>query len=226
MGDYSFLRTAVDALTKPVTVAEWIGENSDRTLFRRTDPALLEQLRDAVASSLGGSSGSGKAARERTPIDEGAFSLLEEIDGKARAWLDELGARPGKAVSTVDVLRSWLVMYQAHPLPRTELEVARFERRIRSWTTRIVDKLNPPPSFEITAPCPECQVEWLRLGGTRDEDEQMRALVAVIREPVEAAHAQCRSCGARWEGIGGMRALRIAIDDAEQALTVEEAAHG
>ncbi len=76
MADYAFLLDAVDALTLPVAAAEWVGDDSNPTLYRRTDPALLEQLQAAVASSLGGTSGAGKSSRERTPIDVGALTLL------------------------------------------------------------------------------------------------------------------------------------------------------
>lgn len=230
MSDYTYLMIAVDALTKPVTVAEWVGDESAPELFRREDPPLLEQLQAAVTPDLGGKSGAGKSARERIPLDVTAFTLLEEIDGETRAWLDQLGARPGRALTTSQVVRSWLVMFQAHPTGRTEVEISDHERRIRQWVGRIVDLLNPPPTFEITAPCPECSVEWVRLGGMVDEDEQMRALIAVTRHPVEKSHAQCRCCGARWEGVHALRQLRIAIDDAEAAAAVqariERAIHG
>lgn len=225
MTDYTHLRAAVDALTAPVTVAEWVGDEDNPQLFRRTDPPLVEQLQAAVASNLGGKSGAGKSARERIPMDVSAFTLLEEIDGKARAWLDVLGARPGRQVTTGQAVRSWLVLFQAHPTGQPEQTVADHERRIRQWVGRIVDLLSPPPTFEVTAPCPECRVEWVRLGGLVDEDEQLRALVTVIREPHTASYAQCRCCGARWEGVHGLRQLRIAIDDAEAELE-RQVAHG
>lgn len=215
MTDYLHLRSAVDALTLPVTVAEWVGAEDAPELFRRTDPPLVEQLQAAVASNLGGKSGAGKSARERIPMDVSAFTLLEEIDGEGRAWLDMLGARPGRQVSTSQVLRSWLVLFQAHPTGRPEQEVADHERRIRQWVGRIVDLLSPPPTLEITRACPECGARWIRLGGLIDEDEQMSALIAVAREPFQASHAQCRACGTRWEGVHAMKSLSALIDEME-----------
>jgi hypothetical protein len=228
VSDYTYLMIAVDALTKPVTVAEWVGDESAPELFRREDPPLLEQLQAAVTPDLGGKSGAGKSARERIPLDVTAFTLLEEIDGETRAWLDQLGARPGRALTTAQVIRSWLVMFKAHPMGRTEVEINDHERRIRQWVGRIVDLLSPPPTLEITRPCPECGARWVRLGGLVDEDEQMSALIAVAREPFQMSHAQCRGCGTRWEGVHAMKGLSALIDeiDAAALAMVGEASDG
>lgn len=215
MTDYPKLLDAVDALTKPVTVAEWISDGDKRTLFRRTDPCLLEQLAARIGSSIEGGNGSRSAARERVPIDVGAFTLLEEIDGMVRAWLLDFGARPGRLVSTGEALRSWFVFFQASP--REPEEVSRHEGRLWGWVQRVEDIVDPPTVEEVTRPCPSCG-ERRTVQGSGEDAVSVSALRAVWRpSDASSSFAECRACGRKWAGLSGMRALRVAIDDVEMA---------
>ncbi|MCA0332265.1 MAG: hypothetical protein LCI03_20565 [Actinobacteria bacterium] len=178
------------------------------------DASLLEQLQEAVGSNLGGGSGSGRPGRERTPLDLGAFSLMEQIDDRVRAWLDELGARPGKAVSTGQALRSWFTLWCATPR-----EVGDHDRRrhvLEGWVTSIRDKLDPPDRIEITAPCPVCGHEFVTTGllpGENPADaERVRALNGFGREKAGESFALCAACDAVWSGGQRMRDLAVQID--------------
>src|SRR5690554_1967822 len=96
------LLTAKEALTKPVKsafmqpeVTAEVGSVREEGIRRRVDPSLLEQLRRAITSDLGGAGGSARPARERTSLDVAAFGMYEDIDGRVRSWLADVGERPG-----------------------------------------------------------------------------------------------------------------------------------
>lgn len=211
------LLDALDKLTKPQTVANWRGDD----IVRRTDPPLLDWLRDAIANSMGGSGG-GKQARERTPMDVGAFTLYEDIDGRVRSWVNDLGGKPGKDLTPTQILRSWYVLWNVgNP---SERMVAAYAHILEGWVQAVNDILDPPKRIEITAPCPVCGQEWINVGlkladGSDDPNdlERVHVLIAVERESIHESFAMCRACDRVWTGTGEMRLLRIAIDDAEAA---------
>ena len=209
------LLDALDKLTKPQTVANWRGDD----IVRRTDPPLLDWLRDAIANSMGGSGG-GKQARERTPMDVGAFTLYEDIDGRVRSWVNDLGGKPGKNLTPTQILRSWYVLWNVgNP---SERMVAAYAHILEGWVQAVNDILDPPKRIEITSPCPVCGREWINVGlkladGSDDPNdlERVHVLIAVERESIHESFAMCRACDRVWTGTGEMRQLRIAIDDAE-----------
>ena len=187
------------------------------TIRRRTELPLLEQLQNMIAASSE-TGGPGKPGRERVPIDASAFDLYEMIDGRIRSWLDDLGARPGKSVTTGQALRSWFVLWAAGQ--HDEKLEARHRTILDGWAGQIRDKLQPPRRIEITAPCPVCGKEWINVGlkladGKDDPEdvEMVRVLNAVERETLEDSYALCSACQTVWAGVGRMRQLRIDIDD-------------
>jgi hypothetical protein len=221
------LRLAVDALTHEVHRVEIIRSDDAKksVVFKRTDAPLLEQLRAAISNMIGAGSG-GKLARERTPLDVAAFSLYELIDGRVRSWLLDAGATASKESSAGEVLRAWFAKWQSLN-PNSGL-VARHESIVRGWEQQIRDILDPPKRIEITQPCPVCHVEWvnvgLRLPDGRDDPEDIefvRVLTAVERDNLEESFAICRKCDTVWLGVSRMRALRIALDDAEATRRAE-----
>jgi hypothetical protein len=260
------LLSAVDLLTKPVTVANWqtghehtwhicagrhgqtrcqdadcglyVCEWCDTTathpthpvtedkFHRRTDPPLLDQLAAAVTSNIGGTGG-GKQARERTPLDIGALTLYEMIDGRIRSWLLDLGAKPGGKITPTDLLRTWYVLWAAGQHP-DGLD-ARHTSILESWATLIRDRLDPPKRIEIQDLCPLCGKEWMNVGlkmadGKDDPNdvERVRVLNAVEREQIQDSYAICSSCSTVWVGVSRMRQLRIALDDIDDKRTEAE----
>ena len=212
------LLDVLDKLTKPQTVATWQGAD----IVRRTDPPLLDWLEDAIAADASGGNGGGKQARERTPIDVGAFTLYEDIDGRVRSWVGDLGGKPGKGLTPAQMLRSWYVLWNSgihsEGITRAYLSI------LEGWVRAITDILDPPKRIEITSPCPVCGQEWVNIGlklpdGRDDPDdvERVHVLIAVERESIRESFAMCRACDRVWMGTGGMRVLRIALDDAENA---------
>jgi hypothetical protein len=219
------LADLVDDLTRPKTVANWQGKR----LARRVDPPMLDALQEAVASNVGGT-GSGKPGRERVPLDLGALDLIGAIDERVRAWLDELGARPGRDVTTTQALRSWFVLWSAGEKAH--------ERQLRAvlegWVASVGHVLDPPRRIELggsdPVPCPRCGEEWVLNGHRRLGDDEVdvneaawaRAVAVYEHGSIEESFAACAACTTRWEGVDGMRALRIEIDDAEAARKVAE----
>lgn len=219
------LLEAVDALSKQQHVAQWQEEVPEQGIVRqirkRVNPPLLEWLAESVGNNIGGGGG-GKAARERTPIDIAALTLYEEIDGRVRSWLDELGARPGKDISSTQALRSWYALWIGRQ--HTEGLEQAYVNILEKWEQRINDILDPPKRIEITAPCPACGQEFVNIGlkledGTDDPNdiERVRVLNAVERERIEDSFVMCSACDRVWTGVPQMRQLRIWIDDAEAA---------
>ena len=215
------LRDAVDALTKPVVVGVFQREveSTDRNarpegIRRREDECMLEQLRHAISNSLGAGGGAGKSARERTPLDVGAFTLYEDIDGRVRSWLSEAGKDAAAHSTPGEALRAWFAVWTRYEQP--DGLVHSFANILHGWKQAIDDILDPPTKQEITAPCPVCGQMWVTVGKGEDQ-ESVRALWAVWRENQDLSFGTCRACDKVWHGVGMMRKMRIAIDDAEQA---------
>lgn len=196
----------VNELSEPIRVEFWIGTHK----HTRTDPALLEQLRIAVAGDIGGRGGASKPARERTPIDVGALTLLEEIDGRVRAWLVESGVEHRGDLKVA--LRRWYGVWTRYP--RELSDESRVFAILQGWVGRIRDLVDPPTRQELTARCPECGQMWATRGNGADM-ESVRALWAVWRVPAEDSEAKCEACGKSWRGVTSMRRLRIALDESD-----------
>ena len=185
-------------------------------VVKQVDEPLLDQLAAAVSSSLGKGSTRG-ATRASLPFDIGAFQLVESIDGRVRAWLEELGARPGRKVSLRELLSSWLVLYSAGQWE--DAEVDNYRRVVQNWETAIRDTLSPGKRLELTFPCTVCGQEFINVGLTDDPNdiEMVRALNVVEGETLDESYAMCKACKTVWMGVGRMRDLRIAHDDRERA---------
>lgn len=236
MTDQNDLLDIIDELTKPTTVTNWQHEHihtwvnlagqdeepvmvcefeaaharaMNDMLVRHEQDALLDWLQKAVSSSVGRGSGGGKAARERTPLDVSAFTLLEDIDGRVRSWMLDFGETRGDLKG---LLRAWYVKWRS--VPREESDERRHFSIVSGWRQRIVDLMDSPTPVEITSPCPACGQLWVTRGfGV--EAESIRALWAIWRERPEDSQASCQGCGKTWHGISQMRSLRIAIDESE-----------
>lgn len=208
------LLDAVDAITKVQHVRENVGES----IFERADEPLLDLLYNAIRSNIGGNGG-GKQARERTPLDVGAFQLYETIDSRIRAWLLDLGQRPAKDATARNMLRTWYRLWLAN----SSFEKY-YQSVIEGWEQQIKDKLDPPKRIEISAPCPACGKEFVNIGlkladGSDDPNdvERVRVLNAVERENIADSYVLCSACERVWTGVPELRQLRIWIDDREEA---------
>jgi len=197
----------INELTQPIRVDVWQG----MTKHVRTDPPLLDQLKAAVSGDLGGGSGASKPARERTPLDITAFTMLEQIDGQVRSWMKEAG-EPW-AGELRPLLRTWYVVFTRYD--RGEDTSRRHFLILARWVAGIRDLIDPPTRYEVTSPCPNCGQVWVTRGNGQDA-ESVRALWVSWRSLPEDSDATCQGCGKTWRGVSQIRSLRIAIDDAEK----------
>lgn len=188
-------------------------------VVKQVDEPLLDQLAAAVASDVGRSQTSG-SARSMVPINIAALQLVGGIDERVRAWLEEIGAHPGRKVSLRELVASWLVLYSAGQ--REDAEVDNYRRVIHGWETAIRDTLQPGKRLELTFPCTVCGQEFINVGLTDDPNdiEMVRALNVVEGDTLDESYAMCKACKTVWMGVGRMRDLRIAHDDREKAKEV------
>lgn len=164
-----------------------------RTINRREDASLLEQLHTAITSSIGGN-GSGQLAHTRTPFDVGALNLHGAIDERVRAWLLMLDAKPGKDLTPSALLTGWHVLYRAGI--HTETEDGRYAHILRGWRTAILDILDAPEQIPyIGQACPLCGETRARIL-IAGEVEDTVALWAFLRPAYreEGSYGLCRAC--------------------------------
>lgn len=156
-------------------------------LIRREDACLLDQLEAAVGNSAEASGGSQRPS-ERTPIDVGALQIAVDIRNDLTKWMQELGAKPGNALTLAQVLTSWHALQQA-------TSGADRVGTIRYWANRIKGLLNPVDRPEIVGICPRCEFAFVVT-----DDSRSRALQGVNGSSYDETKVDCLVCGAAWAG--------------------------
>jgi hypothetical protein len=228
MGDFNpldELLKAVDRLSVLQVTAIWQDIDGTRTPTKVTQPALIRQLRDSITSSVGAQGGGGTALpNQRNVIDSDAMELYDGIESDILdAYKLHTSAAP-YLMPEQNLRQVYLALannYRAGKLAEDALldELTTWT----GWVRQIEDKLFPPPTIEIVAPCPQegCGKRWAK-GGNGDS---IPAIIVEYREPSSDAvnalaksHAKCRACGTVWRGDRKLRELRYAIDEAEAAL--------
>ncbi|TDP94616.1 hypothetical protein EDF62_1036 [Leucobacter luti] len=170
--------------------------------------ALLEQLREAISSSTG--SGSGGGIGDGGLINVAAFTLWEQIDGWARAWLREWGHDHKGELAAV-IRRLPAKTQAAHAIGTIDDDLReRIDATYAVWVAKIEDLFDPPREKELTAPCPACGERYHEDGETR------RAAVVIPVKVGRAIVAECRNCGTMWGTETDLLALAagmgIAVD--------------
>ncbi len=152
---------------------------------------LLEQLREALTASLSNGTGAGGGAGG-IPINYGAFTLWEHIDGIARGWLRSFSLdHAGDLTDVIRRLPAAIQAEHANGLIDDDLR-ERLDAMFGQWVAQIEDLFDPPHQKELTAPCPECGERYHEDGDTR------RAAVVVPVKKGRAVIAECRCCGSMW----------------------------
>lgn len=178
-------------------------QNSERAVERLTEThtvhldgaeyecePLLKQLREAMTSSIGAGSGGGSG--DGGLINVAAFTLWEQIDGVARAWLLELERFRGDDLPGV-IKRLPAAIQAAHANSiLTDDQREELDSYPARWVALIEDLFDPPHTKELTAPCPQCGERFHEDGDTR------RAAVIIPVKRGRAVIAECRCCGAMW----------------------------
>lgn len=204
----------INRLTKPYNVDI---DDHGRHLGTRTDPALLEQLSNARASSVSPGNDNGSNARHtRTSLNLAASELFGSIQKRVRGWALAAdiprhwasGAGPTDWREPIQLLPAWY----ARVLGDSRFVPAPYIDTLQSWTRSIESLLNPPRRWTLAAPCPLCNTRWIL-----DPDGLQIDSLGVVESDTAEPVTVCRNCEAVWPGLMGARELRMAIDErAEQ----------
>lgn len=234
--DRNDLLDAVDQLTVEHTVTTLLDDG--RKHFERHD-GLIKQLREAIASSVGGSAG-GKPPRERIPLDADALTKYEQMEvAIGERYQALVGNVPGLYPEVN--LRDW---YQAldneHRAGRvTDTTMGDELTTMLGWVRTIEEKLSPPTKRELVGEeCPQCGFAWydtvLNIAkhepGVKPEwvDTERTVALTVTYRPddrggLTASFAKCGCCSHVWMGAHGIRALAYELERTDDTPQVEAA---
>lgn len=172
-------------------------------------PPLLQQMDDAIRSSMGGSTSGASLAHEASPLDTDALFKLIKIESQIRDWCRLYAVTPSKRPG--DDLRAWYVATLSRGLD--EAAESFYVKTLGSWTGIIRSKLDPWREKDLPDACPVCGSKswWL------DGSEYYRPLVVRYKpddpEMVKNARATCRACSEVWNA----RELAYALENNEGA---------
>lgn len=165
-------------------------EHGPDKLVRRTLPAWLDLLSDAVSGNTGGTGG-GSSSKTTMPVNGDALQLQNEIGMAIKTDLVRVGARSQleRFEGTKARVTKWLPEYLASQ--PSEPEIAAWAEQFQRWADQIDTMLDPPVTVEIIADCPIC---GHRRGRTEDAD--FHNLIMTYRRDSAAATVEvlCRSC--------------------------------
>lgn len=199
----------VDALTLPdqnrVRQETAPGRTTTHTV---TNPCLLEQLENAIRSSVSGRGGSSDPAA-RNVLNSDALYRFMLIQQQLREWcmLADVETRGRNAAGN---LRAWYVTTLAVPGFNPDwYTVVLFE-----WMVSIRSMLNPRRLLELPDDCPICDAS------TWADDEGDTALHPLVCSyPVDhpdgvlaGAAVRCRACGEEWRGLGRIREIAWTLE--------------
>lgn len=219
---------AVDKLTVLQVTAIWQEFEEGRRATKVSQPSLIRLLREAVASSTSGSGGGGALPNQRSVIDGDALDMYGLL------CADILNSY--KAVTTAAPfeepeknLRQWFLAisndYRANKI--SEPQLLEDGQVWFDWVRKIEDKLFPPTTLEVVAPCPVegCGMRWAK----NSAGESIPAIVIEHRHPstdsvssLAKSHAKCRACGTVWRGDRKLRELAFEIDQMQVVVDIRE----
>lgn len=171
-------------------------------------PSVYEQVRDSLTDRRG--SGGGRA-RGSSPVWLEGMVWVDAIDQLARDWTTRTPwgtAYPGGVGTGGTVARlRWLADQKPRPQDTTAL------RSLNTTLERMAHdaaNLLDPVLFTVSAACPECGADHVRLPDGMGDHVRHDAL------RVRLFSADCAACGTRW---GEAERLQLAADVAGPADT-------
>jgi hypothetical protein len=228
------LLDVVDALTIQHVVTTKLDDGKNHY---ESHDGLIKQLRDAIASNIGGSAG-GKPAHERIPLDADALVKYEQIEEAIGEWFrGSCEGVPG--LYPEDNLRQWYIAFQ-HDHRAGIITQALYDGHVKAlegWAHTIEEKLSAPTVRELfdqdgrPETCPDCGAGWYEVilnagvdarnpDGTvkrRWYEKERRVALTVSYTPddrggLTASFAKCGCCGHVWMGTQGIRALAYELE--------------
>lgn len=216
---------AVDALTRRWTDIVTVIESGDRRYIPVDHAPLLDMLRDAISSDIGGDMRGASSAAERNVLNVGAFTLYETIDGQCRSQWREL-SKTAPSQELKDLVRELAGLVNAlrasHQLD--DLTYVRITQRFPEWQKQIWELFDAPVVKELIGPCPQCEERFVY---APDGSKGSALIVYYVRS--EQPEAKCQRCGEVWVGPKQLLTLGFHIGatvdhETLRALGVEGAA--
>lgn len=210
------LLDAVNMLTQP-NVSVIKQEKGDVTTLTRVElPSYLSLLRNAIGSTVGQRAPGGALASQRAIIDGNALELYESISKTILTRYRGITASAPFSNPEQNLRQIYLAyadLYRKGQIHRDSIveDVIMLE----GWIAAIDDKLNPPTTFDVPKPCPNCGKTWVSRGG-----DSMQAVQVQYREAPDkslaATKAICRGCDSVWRGTNELRKLVWEIDQKDE----------
>jgi hypothetical protein len=207
--------TLLDVIDKLTIEHPYPARIEGRTRWVRRDP-LIQQLREAVASSLTGGNGT-PAAASRVPFDADAMEQYDKLEALILDNLHQVAPDHVPHLLPEQNLRTWYRFI----LPTLDEEKDRFWMKVWAiWESRIEAKLDAPVVLELIDTrtrepyeCPDCGMGWFEVvlnsgpsgkGRRWYEKEKRVALTAMYRPDgrggLERSAVECGCCGWRITG--------------------------
>lgn len=187
------LLEATNELTKPWNEILTPDQTGDGYQIVDHQPRI-SMLRDAIASSGGGTSAGRSLASTRNIINLAAFDLWQRIDEQTRSALHEHGIKPQQElIDALDQLGTRLDALRNTNDMREDTHT-RLITRVQSWLASIENLFDPPTRKELKGACPECGASRV----TNDGAEGW-ALFAYYWKG-HAPAARCQACAKQWQG--------------------------
>lgn len=227
----------LDAIDKLTTVHVITTKLDDDTTHHEHHDGLILQLRQAIASNLGGGAG-GKPARERIPLDADALTKYQQIEEAIeQRYMELLETVP--ELYPEDNLRAWYVAFarthQPSTADRPDSEYDDELATMESWARTINEKLSPPTIRELSnSICPKCGFAWYDtvINHTKPEtaikdrwaDIDRAVALKVTYRPddrggLTKSFAKCGNCNHVWMGATGIRELAYELEQPVQEFT-------
>lgn len=156
-------------------------------------PALLDLLRVAIRSDVGGAAGGG-GTRSTVPFDPTALQLWGDITAEVyRNWRFHYPSPLGPDPTPLVQLQQWCsVVAAGEEFPQADLW-----QLCTGWKQAIMDMLEPPTKVALRGvTCPACKFSHLEREAADGEKTYIAALV--LHASADPVRAECLVCGEDW----------------------------
>lgn len=156
------------------------------------EPALLDLLRVAIKSDVGGAEGGGGGQRASVPFDPIALELWDSVNRESFRWFNG-----GPAYRALPIT-SRLQHYASHLAGVGTIEgQGDLLALCLGWKREIRDMFEPPTRVSLRGvTCPACSMDHLTKVAADGEKTYTAALLIHVSE--DPVRAECLVCGEDW----------------------------